>query len=121
MFCGFCGEPVSGSACQACGRPSAEYARERNAKELEAAIKRLESQSWPAYGFIGGFIATCVFVVVLGEGWPWSGWAPPELSDFALGASLLVFAFGIVYFIGILIDDNRLRNVEPGDPFRVSS
>ena len=92
-----------------------------NIKALEEARAQLDSQQWPAYGFIWGFVALMVSLFIFGEGFVWGGWAPDWVLQWLSFISWWVLVLGTSYGIGLAIDDSKLQGVKPGDSFRLTS
>jgi hypothetical protein len=122
VFCSFCGSNLNQkSKCESCGQASAQIQVERNQENLLFAQQRLEKEAWPSYGWMVGFFLMIASVVVFGSGFAWEGWAPRFLFDWTGFFSIWIFVLGAGYAIGWVIDDSKLRNVEPGDSFRLTS
>lgn len=122
MFCNICGGSLRhNSECASCGKTNAQYRLARHEEELDLARKRLERQTWPAYGWMVGFSLIIGSFFLFGYGFAWEGWAPKFITEWVGLISIWSFVVGIGYGIGIFIDDNKLSKVEPGDAFRSSS
>ena len=124
MYCSSCGTQLSEPAesCTVCGQSiKAQQDTDMNIKALEEARAHLDSQQWPAYGFIWGFVALMVSLFIFDESFVWGGWAPDWVLQWLLFIGSWVLVLGTSYGIGLAIDDSKLQGVKPGDSFRLAS
>ena len=124
MYCIECGAPSqeSESFCNFCGRALGAHRQiEKNIQLLSDSKSHLDSQAWPAYGVIAGFVGNIVSVVIFGSGFAWGGWAPQWIEQLVAGICMALLVLGIAYGVGFAIDTSGLTRVEPGAAFKVSA
>jgi hypothetical protein len=92
-----------------------------NIKALEEARAHLNSQQWPGYGWVVGFIGIIASNFIFSENFAWGGWAPDWVLQWLMFVTMWVLVLGASYGIGFAIDDSKLQGVKPGDSFRLTS
>ena len=124
MYCTGCGtqNDETGTFCVACGlRLGVAENFDFNVRQLEAATARLDSQEWPAYGFVGGLVVGMGSWLILSPSLVWGGWAPDWIYQWLAFFSIWAVVLGISYGIGFIIDDTKLGNIERGEAVHLTS
>ena len=124
MYCSSCGtqNDASGKFCIACGlRLVVADNSDFNARQLKEARARLDSQEWPAYGFVGSIAVGFASFFIFDEGLVWGGWAPDWIYQWLIFACFWAFVLGLAYGIGFLIDDSKLQNIKEGETVHLTS